>query len=69
MKKFKQIVAIIGIIALLSLYIISFVLAIFGGVDSAKLFNASVYATITIPIFIWVMIWIAKLLSKFNDKE
>lgn len=66
MKKFKQIAAIIGIIALLSLYAVSFMLAIFGNADSEKLFNASVYATIAVPIFIWIMIWIAKLLSKFN---
>ncbi|MDE5782191.1 MAG: hypothetical protein K2I03_12075 [Lachnospiraceae bacterium] len=68
MKKFKQIVAIIGVVALLSLYIVSFMLAILGNADSAKLFNASVYATIAIPIFIWIMIWVAKLLNKFNKE-
>ncbi|MDE6233728.1 MAG: hypothetical protein K2M60_10355 [Lachnospiraceae bacterium] len=66
MKKFKQITAIIGILALLSLYIVSFLLAVFGDADTTKLFNASAYATIGIPIFIWIMIWIAKVLSKFN---
>lgn len=64
MKKFKQIIAILGILALLGLYLTSFMLAVFGNENSAKMFNASVYATIAIPIFLWVMMWVAKLLQK-----
>lgn len=64
MKKFKQIIAILGILALLGLYLTSFMLAVFGNENSATMFNASVYATIAIPIFLWIMMWVAKLLQK-----
>lgn len=66
MKKFKQILAIIGIVALVGLYLTAFILAIFGNENSTKLFNASIYATIVIPIFIWIMIWVADLIKKLK---
>lgn len=64
MKKYKQVVAIVGIVLLVLMYIVCFILAIFVKGYTVKWFNVSAISNIIIPIFIWVSIWIAKLLSK-----
>lgn len=60
----KKIVAIIGVIILVSLYIITFIVAILNKPGSEQLFKACIYATIMIPILIYVYIWIYKLIKK-----
>lgn len=52
MNKVKRISAIIGIIAILSLYLISLILAIFASDKAPGLFMASVFCTVIIPIMI-----------------
>lgn len=60
MKKIKQVLAIIGIIILVGLYILTFVLAILGQGDWFKYFVASIAATVLIPLTIWLLIQMIK---------
>jgi cell shape-determining protein MreD len=67
MKKFKQILAVLGIVFLLSLYVITLLCAIFDSSDTMQLFQASVLATIIIPVLLWAYSFIYRLLK--NDKD
>ncbi|MDD3173316.1 MAG: hypothetical protein PHF63_06600 [Herbinix sp.] len=66
MKKVKQIAAIIGIIFLVSLYIITFISAFFTTKYTNGLFLASLFSTFVIPVMIYGYMLIYKLLSKRN---
>ena len=60
----KQIAAIIGIIVLVSMYIMTLVFAVcrFPGAD--RLFMASLVATIFIPILVWIYIWFYGMMTR-----
>ena len=54
MKKGKQILAILGILVLVGMYLATLLFAILGKENTMNLLMASVYATIVIPVLIWV---------------
>lgn len=61
----KQIAALIGVILLVALYLITFLVGIFAPDASDNLFKASLLATFTIPLLLWVLIWMfGKLTNK-----
>ena len=69
MKKVKQILAIIGIVLLVSLYVITIVLALTDDPNTMDAFRASVYCTFLIPVLIWAYSFIYKLLkNNYGDK-
>ncbi len=53
----KQIVAWIGIIALIAMYLITLVVAIVNPGEGGRLFQACLVATIAVPFLIWVYVW------------
>ena len=53
----KQIVAIIGVVLLAAMYVITLIAAIFFNSNSMLLFRACLIGTFTIPLLIWVYIW------------
>lgn len=53
----KQVVAIIGIVLLVLMYIVTLVAAIADSSASGRLFWMCLYATVVIPILIWVYTW------------
>ncbi len=53
----KQVVAILGVIALVALYIITLFVAIFAPGESGSLFQACLFATIAVPLLIWIYVW------------
>ena len=55
MKKARQIIALIGVILLVLLYVSTLVLAIVDKSSSMKLFQTSVIATIIVPVLIWTV--------------
>lgn len=57
-KSHKRIAAIIGIVLLLSVYLITFVLAFLDFPGSERLFRIGIGATILVPILIWFYIWV-----------
>ena len=64
MKKVKQILAIIGCILLVSMYIVTLVLAVTDDPNTMNAFRASIYCTIIVPVLIWAYSFIYKLLKK-----
>lgn len=63
MKKTKRILAIIGIVLLISLYVITIVLAVTDDPNTMNAFRASVYCTFLVPVLIWAYTFIYKLLK------
>lgn len=60
MKKARQIIALIGVILLVLLYVSTLVLAIVDKSFSMKLFQTSVIATIIVPVLIWTVTFFMK---------
>ncbi len=53
----KQVVAIIGIVLLVLMYIMALIAAIVDSSASGRLFWSCLYATVVIPILIWIYTW------------
>lgn len=53
----KQVVALVGVILLVAMYLVTLVVAIFDQDSSGRLFQACLVATVAIPLLIWVYIW------------
>lgn len=60
----KRIIAAIGIIVLVGLYVMTFIFAVTG----SSYFTASLYASIIIPILLFVYQLIYKVVNKNNKK-
>lgn len=56
-SKKQRIAALIGIILLAALYLLTLVSAIFDLDGSGNLFKTCLFATVALPILIWVYIW------------
>lgn len=67
MKKVKQILAIIGIIILVGLYVSTLFCALSQSEEFMNLLMASVYATVIIPVLIWAYSFIYRLLKKHDS--
>lgn len=67
MKNFKKIACIIGVIILVGLYLLSLISAIFYKQGFQKIFNAAIYSTFIIPVLLYAMMLIYKVLSKKED--
>lgn len=68
MKKVKQILAIIGIVFLVLLYLSTLICAIIDRTETMRLFQASILATVIIPVLLWAYSFIYKLIKK-NAKD
>lgn len=53
----KQIVAIIGIILLVLMYLVTLIVAFVDQSQAGRLFQACMVATVAIPFLIWIYIW------------
>lgn len=62
MKKAKRILALVGVILLISLYLITVICAVTDNSDTMRMFTASVVATVVIPVLLWVYTFIYRLL-------
>lgn len=71
MKKVKQILAILGVVLLLGLYVITLIMAVTDNTSTLSMLEASVVATILIPILMWAYSFIYRLLKKYygSDKD
>ena len=68
MKKLKQITALIGVIALVGLYVSTLMLALIDSAEAINLLKVAVYATIVLPVLLWAYSFIYRLLKgKQND--
>lgn len=66
-KKLKQISAIIAIIILVGLYIATFIFAIIDSPYSGRMFQACLFATIAVPILLWIWIWLYGAITGKSD--
>lgn len=64
MKKLKRILALIGVILLAGLYIITLLSALFATPYSAGLFKACLFSTVFIPVMIYAILLIYRILKK-----
>lgn len=53
----KQVVAIIGILLLVLLYLVTLIAAFIDNSASNRLFAMCLFATLAVPILIWLYIW------------
>lgn len=63
MKKIQQILAILGIVLLVGLYLTTLALAILGK-DFFPMFMASLFASMALPVLLWVYGFLYKLVKK-----
>ena len=68
MKKVKQILAMLGVILLVSLYVITLFCAITDNSATQQVFMASLFATVVIPVLFWAYMLVYRLIKK-NSKE
>lgn len=67
MKKVKRILAMIGVILLIGLYLSTLICALFAKENLMTLLMASIYATVIIPVLLWAYSFIYKLIKKDSD--
>ena len=68
MKRTKQILALAGIIIIIALYLITFLLSFSNAPGADRWLMASLFATIAVPMFIYILLWLHNLLNK-KDEE
>lgn len=69
MKKVKQVLAIIGVIVLVGLYISTLVCALSSSPNFMNMFLASIMATVIVPVLLWTYSFIYKLLKKYYGSD
>ena len=69
MTKAKRIAAIIGIILILSMYLVSLLSAFFATEYSYGLFMASIFCTIVVPLMIYVYTMVYKIVHRKDETE
>ena len=69
MQKTKRILALIGVILLVLLYISTIIASFTASKNGPGLFMISIYATIAIPVLIWVINMFLNLAKKKRDEE
>lgn len=71
-SKTKRIGATIGIIAILSLYVISFIIGVFFSDEYPQLFMASVFLAVIVPIIVYCFVAVYRYVHKkaeYNQSE
>ncbi len=63
-KTVKRILAIIGLVIIVGLYVTTLILAICGNENTRGLFMASIFSTVMVPVIIYVIQWLYKLVKK-----
>lgn len=69
MKKVKRIIAMVGVIALLALYVSTVVLACIGSEQALNLLKAAIYSTVVLPVLLWAYSLIYRLLRDHYSQE
>ena len=69
MKKVKQILAMIGVIVLVGLYVATIVCAVSASENFMNMLVASIYASVVIPVLIWAYSFIYKLIKKNSEDK
>lgn len=68
-KKFRRIMAIIGIVLLVGMYVVSLIAALGKSENAHAIFMLSMYCTFVIPVIIYIIQLVYKLATKGKDKD
>ena len=68
-KKLRQVLAIIGIVLLVGMYIVSFIAALGHSENAHAIFMLSMYCTFVVPVIIYIIQVIYKMANKKNDRQ
>ncbi len=69
MKKFRQILAIIGILILVGMYAATIICALSSNENFMAMLMASIYASVVIPVLIWAVTFLFGLFHKNNNTK
>ena len=69
MKRVKKVVAAILCVALIGLYVATFVLSLLDSENARNLLTASIYMTVVVPVVLYAMALVAKVLGGNEQKE
>ena len=69
MRKIRQILAIIGIFILVGMYAATIVCALSANENFMNMLMASIYASAVIPVLIWAVTFIYKLIKRDDDTD
>lgn len=69
MKKFKRIVCLFGAVLLAGIYVCTLIFAITDRTQAKSWVSASLYATFAVPIFLYVVLLVTRLLDRRNREE
>ena len=69
MKKTRQILAVTGIVLLLSMYLVCLILAITGKHEATTMFKAALGATIAVPLVLYAFLMLLKVFPPFVKNE
>jgi len=69
MRKTRQILAILGIIILVGMYVATLICALSANENFMSMLMASIYASAVIPVLIWAITFIYKLVKKGDSTD
>ena len=69
MKNVKRILALIGVILLIALYVSTLVLAFIGNDTALTWLKISIFATVVVPVMLWAYSFIYRLLKNNYGKD
>ena len=69
MKKTKRILALIGAILLLLMYVAAYIVKILYHTSDMRYWKAAMVATVIIPVLIWAYSFVYKLIKGSDDDE
>lgn len=69
MKKFKQIICLIGAILLAGLYVCTLIFSITDSSQAKSWLSASIYATVAVPVFLYAFLLVTKQLDRREKKD
>lgn len=68
-KKVKQVMAIIGLVIIVGMFIVTLVLALSKNPNTRGWFLASIFVTIMVPLIMYICTWLYKLIKKQKDDK
>ncbi len=69
MQRLRQILAILGIILLVALYLLTIIAAIFDNTNTMSYLSASIATTILIPVTLWLLNLMIQNKKKHDNEE
>lgn len=69
LSTFKKIISIVLIALILLLYITTFVLSLMNNHYTKAFFDAALFATFFIPIMLYLILWLAKVIKNYSKKD